>query len=401
MRLTIPVAVAALLGHGAYAQDAVDPRLAEAIRLEVERQLRGAEPSEVNQSIDGANVVAGVDISLLRQLVGEELDRRRAEFNPPIVSTPAAQPRMGLVVDDWHYIQRSGEGRSVREVSPRAAPFQSPAAPPRSALAGVAGAVTADNPVRPSNDALELLASANGAEATITLSTKEHAAGDLQGPRIETSSWRLTATAPLDKKSGEATFASLSGLANGFSLGGSWKFSSVPRQVNRETSAWTRVVSLKASTGFDDFTYFTSLSEREKDREMRWSLGASIGTSSPERKYYFGAGIDLQHAYKAQAPRVVCPLSTELTFECVQGAFGPPSSGYQRIAYVEARGSIMRRPVSLRVSHEFEEEITSADLPIYLLRNGDKFTGGLRFGWLSDDSEFLVGVFVGKEFGHP
>lgn len=394
MRTIAAFGVFAFLAGGAAAAD-VEPRLTEAIRLEVERQLRGEAPAARSTG----DAVAGVDVDLLRRLVSEELARQRAA---PAAGSTSPQFAREFAGEDWYYLQGEDDSPPIGEMTARERYYRSEEAAPRRALAGVAGAVTADNPVRPSNDAFEFISTTSGTVATITLSADEVPVGNPDGPRIDTTSWSLTATAPIDKETEEASFASLAGLANGFNLGTAWKFSSVPRSKDTATSNWARIFAVEANVGYDDFAYFSSLTSKEKDREMRWSLGASYGTSSPSRGFYFGGGFDLQHRYKSQDKRIVCPLSTEETFDCVQGSFGPPSSGYDRTAYLEARWSVLARPVSLRITHDIEDDTTSADLPVYLLRNKDgKFTGGLRFGWLSEESDFIIGVFVGKEFGAP
>lgn len=394
-RAPIIILCTIVLSGGAGAAD-IDSRLSDAIRLEVERQLRGDARAAGSMGEDAVGVV---DMDLLRRLVSEELARQRAAHG---VGSTSPQIAREFAVEDWYYLQGEDESPRLGEMTAGERYLRSEEAPPRRALAGIVGAVTADNPVRPSNDAFEFVATTSGTEATITLSGEEVPVGSPHGPRINTNSWSLTATAPIDKETEEASFASLAGLANGLNLGTAWKFSSVPRSTDTASSDWARTIAVKANLGYDDFAYFSSLTSKEKDREMRWSLGASYGTSSPSRGFYLGGGFDLKHGYKSQDKRIVCPLSTEETFDCVQGSFGPPSSGYGRTAYLEARWSVLARPVSLRVTHDFEDDTTSADLPVYLLRNkNDKFTGGLRFGWLSEESELLVGVFVGKEFGAP
>lgn len=265
-------------------------------------------------------------------------------------------------------------------------------------LAGPAGVATADNPIRPNFNAVEFNTSTNGTQATITLSKEDETVAAPNSNRIHKASWSFTASAPLNKDTGEATFASLTGLADGFTLGTARTLTSAPKAGSSGTSQWSRIFNFRAETGYDDFAYYTSLTEKQTDRELRWSAGTSFATTSPKKLVYFGAGIDLQHAYKSRKPRIVCPQTSDDTFDCVQGSFGSPMAEYRRVAYLEARSKLIGRPFSLRVSHDFANDRSSVDLPIYLLRASEnKFTGGVRLGWTSED-DFVAGVFIGKEF---
>ena len=83
---------------------------------------------------------------------------------------------------------------------------------------------------------------------------------------------------------------------------------------------------------------------------------------------------------------------------CVSGRLGAPQNDWNRLLWVEARSAVWRVPFSFRVTREFEDRETGIDMPIYLLHDPDgAFTGGIRFGWTSEDGAD-AGVFVGTGF---
>lgn len=365
----------------------------------------------------------GLTAEEIRQIVRDEVQRQLALHHDGAKAEPTTESVLRALSDvkrkdKWYDIPTGDAAPRVLnrqetsiisrdlELQPQAMPGSNAAGAlvdmdlvsPADALSGPAGVSTADNAVQQGKSAIELVATTEGTSAVITLGTKADAEFDAVSRLIKKDGWNFTASAPLDKSSGEATFASLNGLANGFTLGVSRTYSRTRGKSEKEPTSWSRIFGFNAEIGYDDFTYYTSLTQKEKDREMHWSAGGSLGTSSPLRKAYFGAGFELQRAYESNKPRIVCPLTTDTTFDCVQGSFGAPQRGYQRIAFVEARSALFDRPYNIRLAHDFASDRSSVDLPIYLLRNKqNKFTGGIRLGWNSDN-DFIAGVFVGKEF---
>ncbi len=399
MKLQQSVMLACLWSASIAVNAADDPTLTKAIRQEVARQLQVLTNGQQSRSPQPSTRSAEEErlARLVRDEVARQLYAMRAP-DPAMEPSPEAIVSSDAVVDeDWYGI--NPRGREVEEVGFSPTMRDSGGEPlPLAAVSGPVAAVPADNPVRPSNHALELITSTAGTQAIITLSTKERVVTYGNPLRINTASWNVTAAAPIDKKTEEATLGSLAGFANGFNIGAGWKYSSVPRRSS-DTSPWSRVFALRGLIGYDDFAYFTSVTDKESDRETRWSVGASFGTSNQEKTKYIGAGVGIQHGYRNRTARIVCPLSTEPTFDCVQGAFGPPLIGYERIVYVEGRALALRKwPYSVHLAHDLANDRTSVDLPIYLLRDKDsKFTGGVRFGWASGE-DFIAGLFVGKEF---
>ncbi|HVH36763.1 MAG TPA: hypothetical protein VM847_21910 [Tahibacter sp.] len=376
------------LSPAAWSADLTEAQIRQIIRDEVRAQL-----ASQRETGAPAPTVESVSVALGAGKRADEgwfpIHTGRAASTAPVFRTEAAaqapaEPELPLQSSDDADVERALSTAALQS--------------PPDALTSAAGVATADNPVRQDNSAVELLATSEGTVATITLGTKAKPVYSPASHRISKQGWSFKATTPIDKDSGRATFASLTGPGNGLTLGVSSTYSSTPAKSADQPTGWSRVFNVESEIGYNDFDYYTSLTHKQTDREMRWMAGGTIATSSPERFAYFGAGFRVQRGYRSQTARIVCPQSADDTFDCVQGSFGPPRRGYQRIAYAEARSAVLGRPFSLRVSHDFASDRSSVDLPIYLLRNAaSRFTGGLRLGWDSDN-DFVAGVFVGKEF---
>jgi hypothetical protein len=84
---------------------------------------------------------------------------------------------------------------------------------------------------------------------------------------------------------------------------------------------------------------------------------------------------------------------------CVTGSFGEPDHQRKQLGYVALRGLIAGFGVSLKYTHDFENNVNGVDMPLYLFRNkNDNLTAGLRFGWNDDSNDLQAGVFVGSGF---
>ena len=391
--------------------------------------------------------------SIIKELLDAERSKVLAEVRGELAdATPAepataservaASPAMGA----WYAVPLGKPASDEREKRAVAAETSSDAVTPDAiavgvtpqALSGAAGVAPADRGARGPDSTVQLNASAEAANASINVVIPGNR--DLVGDRIVDRQWSLTASAPLDKDKGYASFASLDGAAKGLSVGAEWSRSSakafkfgetmkdfckaidlqgscnynaiearLKKLDDPERSAkwhdflarfgWTRILSFGATVTHQRYDYLQSLTAKPTtERQQQWSASGTYGMTSPERTTYFGAGFRFGRNYKEAGQRILCPQSDDEPFECVLGRFSPPRRLYSRVAHVEMRTVALGRPVSLRLEHDFAKDESSADLPIYLVRDkNSNFTGGLRLGWTTTD-DFIAGIFVGKEF---
>jgi hypothetical protein len=138
-----------------------------------------------------------------------------------------------------------------------------------------------------------------------------------------------------------------------------------------------------------------------------WSVSASAGVFKPSVGL-----LALRYEYQSvfvegAGAREICAPQTETdALECRSLVLAPPREKKKSILRGEWRRFLPggRVAVDLLVSHDFNEKVSSIDLPIYILtERSDKdgkggLTGGARFGWRSDTDDFTLGVFVGGRF---
>ncbi len=71
--------------------------------------------------------------------------------------------------------------------------------------------------------------------------------------------------------------------------------------------------------------------------------------------------------------------------------------GWNRPLYRVPLGDVMVSPM---LTYDDAQEVWAAQLPLYLLRDKNAlFSGGLRFGWRSDEDRFVASVFVSTPLG--
>ncbi|SFN68071.1 hypothetical protein [Dokdonella immobilis] len=254
----------------------------------------------------------------------------------------------------------------------------------------------------------------------------------------------FVASAPIDKKSSSgANLATLDGLANGFEV--SFNFDRLKvttpdnansgRELVKDCAAlgisvsndgddcssddvieaaqkagnseirdrWMskgRIVSrgYQIKIGRDDFSYYADddLSKKQTSR-VPWSIGGRLGTLGTN--WYIGADVALQHTFKPAPSETACLIrDLDVVTECVSGSLAPPKGEKRYLVGVEGRRSFEHAAVGVRIQRDVKNGKWSAELPIFLFRDGDKvFNGGVRFAWTTTD-KFIAGLFVGVPF---
>lgn len=169
---------------------------------------------------------------------------------------------------------------------------------------------------------------------------------------------------------------------------------------------------LHAAVGYDEFSYFPfpDLIKTTEDR-FSWEVGASAtifprsigGTTSA---LTFDASY--QRGFEAARTETACPVSTvPETVRCVTGALAAPAEEENLLLSVSLRQPLyfgrsgLLRSVGIAPRFEFDalSDDYAIDVPIYLVPNSDgNLIGGIRFGYTSEEDDFIAGIFVGARF---
>lgn len=169
-------------------------------------------------------------------------------------------------------------------------------------------------------------------------------------------------------------------------------------------NSWNFGYNLNAEVGYENFEFIDSTTQEKQDQsETPWSVGASFSVNPPIKfPLLFKLGFKYQEAFKASSSQIVCPPSNGTdSVTCNNGIFSGPNQRENLQLSFETRSILKGSALSLLVTHDFENDETGIDLPIYIVSDKKgNLNGGLRFGWTSvdDDDDFSAGVFVGSNF---
>jgi hypothetical protein len=156
--------------------------------------------------------------------------------------------------------------------------------------------------------------------------------------------------------------------------------------------------------GYQDAAYYaaTSLAKTTR-RNSGGGLSVNYSYAPLEATQLFAAAFSLQSRYKDARSTTAClpaaaPGNALLT--CANGPIGAPTRKNTQTLDLEWRRRVSERyALSVQLSRDFKDKVTSLQLPLYLVGNDpDGLTGGVNLGWASDDKKLSVGVFVGKAF---
>jgi hypothetical protein len=175
-------------------------------------------------------------------------------------------------------------------------------------------------------------------------------------------------------------------------LARSWR--SIKRKANRLSQAFT----LQGKLSYNEYDYFTLNAVEEDTEEYGLSLKGvySIGVGAGR----VSLAVAAQRAYaesKAKARSCAEVEGSETLETCKELPLGPPTRVDSLILQAQYRTQLGPIAVTPLATHDFELDVWGLELPVYLLRDEDKaFTGGIRFGWRSDDDELVGSIFVSK-----
>lgn len=162
------------------------------------------------------------------------------------------------------------------------------------------------------------------------------------------------------------------------------------------------IVRLSAAYGNEDFEFFDSVSFEEiKDGETEWKLGISYTVVDISGRWSAGIGYRREVAYEAGKKATICPLDPgdDPVLVCATKSLGAPTKDEKDLATVSLNIRRDRYSISPLVTYDFDDDVVGIEVPIYLSRNNKgRLTGGVSFGWESEDDDFTAQVFIGAPF---
>jgi hypothetical protein len=309
------------------------------------------------------------------------------------------------------------------------------------------GKSTLDRGIVSPGDEAEINASTDSSNATVKISRSVSQSGNF-------NTFTLTASAPLDKNNDRTELANLDGLRNSFNLGLKYAWIKIGGRANPTASkatsdkndeicaemvaafqnqthrqetpdcdtnnvktflparylefrslffaneGWMLSFGVEPKVGYKKFDFLDSATlDKISDRETPWSVEAFLGFTPPGWNTIITFGGNYQEGFKDADSGALCPSSgTGSTVKCKTGPVGPPKDDKAELLYAEFRRRLGPAGVSLKLTHDFKQDLTGVDLPIAFVKDKDgNLTGGIRVGWTKAD-HWQAGIFVGTAF---
>jgi hypothetical protein len=163
-----------------------------------------------------------------------------------------------------------------------------------------------------------------------------------------------------------------------------------------DAKRWTYGGTLRV--GHEAYDYFGPDLAKTNDTELPWGAKAYVGFMPRGTEVFVAIGAEWQQSHQAVPPQTACTNASTPILSCVTGSLSAPRSKIKHLLTTEARGELAGVGLALKMTHDFKNDESGVDLPIYLFRNeGGQFSGGIRAGWTSTD-DLSFGVFVGTPF---
>jgi len=165
-------------------------------------------------------------------------------------------------------------------------------------------------------------------------------------------------------------------------------------------------LGIEPKVGYKKFDFIdATMLSKLSDSKVPWGISAFWGVTKMQT--LFTVGGNYQKGFKDADQGILCPSSSGSgTVTCKTGPVGKPVDDDAELAYIEVRHrfnipmgrQFMSAGISLKVTHDFKQDLTGVDLPIVFIKDKDgKLTGGVRAGWTTT-GHWQAGVFVGSAF---
>lgn len=238
----------------------------------------------------------------------------------------------------------------------------------------------------------------------------------------------VTLSTPLSE-AGDTELASLSGFANSTTL--EFKFSNVTT-VGRQrvtkaaidafcgvgveepecrrkrpdyndlfwaTNSHAWIWGAAGKVGHEEFGYRdpATLVERS-ETQTPWSASAFLAYYPRKPNLLATLAYEHQEAWEAADTRTACPAGAAPVV-CVTGPLGPPTKSKKDLFSLELRRKFADFALAPIATYDAKDDVWGVEVPVYLLLNSDgALSGGVKFGWRSDDDDFRFGVFISQPF---
>lgn len=118
---------------------------------------------------------------------------------------------------------------------------------------------------------------------------------------------------------------------------------------------------------------------------------------------YVGLSFTYEDSFEGKGKQQVCePFGPVGSLRCQSLALGAPSRVEKQLLQLESRRFFPRATaaIGLRLTRDFENDVTGAELPVWVLRDASGLlNGGVAVGWRSDTEAWTFSAFVGSPFG--
>ena len=125
------------------------------------------------------------------------------------------------------------------------------------------------------------------------------------------------------------------------------------------------------------------------------SLSASILTKGDN---FWSLSYVNETAHKAGKSQEICvPFDIENSLVCDSVVLEEPAEKETERGVLEFRRFVSSSfALSLKVAHNFDDDVTGVELPLYFLKSKEGgLIGGIKATWRSDTDDFALGAFVG------
>lgn len=164
--------------------------------------------------------------------------------------------------------------------------------------------------------------------------------------------------------------------------------------------AYSYFINVEGKIGYDDFDFIdpTNLSAQSTEK-FEYSAGLSATyVSLGERQFGITAGANYQSDFE-QADEAITCLSNMDEISCASGRPTAPERQDSLLGFTEVRHVFDEVPlfgklgVAPRVTYNFSEGVTGANVPFFLPSKDGKLSSGFQVGWRSDTDNIVAGIF--------
>jgi hypothetical protein len=168
------------------------------------------------------------------------------------------------------------------------------------------------------------------------------------------------------------------------------------------------VIALTGTVGYKKFEYFDALTlVKGKSTKTPWSVKAAYTGYSRKDPLAYTFSVAFERAYEDADKGILCPPPTGmLPVSCINGPVGIPKFEKNLLLGAGLRYRFMGKEkarnlaISPSITYDALNKVFGAELPIYLVPNKDgQLTGGIKFGYRSDEKKPFAGIFIGTAFG--